>query len=277
MGNQLGTIDRALRRGRSVALVALLAGTLLLGLPGAHAHAAAVTGSHAATGTGGAAESIAFSAGSGLAVSYLGPLGIVSVGNPVVNAQATAGAYGLHGATLQLAGAAADHPWDTSIYLFSCTLSASGTVDCPTSGLPVASYTATVSVSDASGAMADATGNFDVTCDGSAPPLSLTQTKAYWQSASDYQARMLSVDFYISNPSVNTVRQVTIISALNTNAVMLLNPLPSPSDIAAGTEFNFTLRYTVPVGIASFNTTVYATAKDTCGATFSYPAPYPGS
>lgn len=271
MGTQVRLNNHALLRGELFALIFLLPVMLFGGQLAADARAGTGAGTPAPGG------SALFTAGGSLAVSYLGPLNQITVSNPVVTANAVAGAYAFQGATLQLAGVNRDYPWDATFYFFGCSLSPAGAVSCPTSGLPVARYTATVSVSDTNGGIADATGNFDVTCDGTEPPLSLSQTNAYWQTLSDYQNRILSVDFFISNPSINAAHDVTVVGAPSTNAVMLTNPLPQPASIPAGADFNFTLRYIVPAGIASFNTTIYATAQDMCGARFSYPAPFPGS
>jgi len=213
----------------------------------------------------------------GLTVDFTGPLGDVSVSDPTITAVAVPGASTDLSATLQLAGLDPENPWDATFYLFGCTVDAGGSVQCPAAGLSVGTYVATVTVSDGDGYVADDTGTFRVVCDGSAPQLNLTRTDAYWPSYSDYQNRVLGVDFIISNDSLNEARGVTVVGALNTDGVARLDPLPSPSNIGGGSSLGITLFYSVPSGVTAFRTTVYAKAADACGNVFHYPAAFPGT
>ncbi|MCL4472581.1 MAG: hypothetical protein M1539_03830 [Actinobacteria bacterium] len=210
-------------------------------------------------------------------VAYEAPLGEITIGNPVISAQAIAGSSTSLTAYVRLARQDLVNPWEFDIYAFDCTVDGAGAVSCPTAGLPIGLYTATVSVVDGNSMMADATRNFTITCSGVAPTLSLTKTGAYWASYADYVAGNLNVDFRISNISGIDAGNVSIVGTMNTNGVVNLAPLPPPANIPAGTHAAFTVLFSVPEGVTLFRSTVYATAQDPCGNAFSYPGAWPGA
>lgn len=103
------------------------------------------------------------------------------------------------------------------------------------------------------------------------PPLSLARNSIYWASLADYEVRNLSVDFMISNgnkPAYN----VNITGATATAGVTCNTVMPaSLGNIGSGGSQIVTLNYTVPNGVAFFNTAVSASAQDEYGNEFTYP------
>lgn len=214
---------------------------------------------------------------SGPQVTYTGPLGDITIGNPVITATVVAGSSPSLTAEVRLAGQAPASPWDFNMYVFSCTIGSGGAVSCPAAALQPGTYTATVSVVDGNQMIGDATGNFNILCSGAAPTLSLTRTGTYWASYADYVAGILTVDFRITNVSGIDAYNVRVIGTMNTNGVFNLDPLPPAANIVAGGHAGFTVLFNVPEGVTLFRSTVYATAQDPCGNTFSYPGAWPGA
>lgn len=69
-----------------------------------------------------------------------------------------------------------------------------------------------------------------------------------------------------------------MVGSTNTNGVTVAGTLPiAVGDIAAGASAQATVKFNVPSGVATFKSTIYATADDTCGATYSYPGAMPGA
>lgn len=115
-----------------------------------------------------------------------------------------------------------------------------------------------------------------IICSGEVPGLGIASDNIYWASYGNYSARLLSVDYMISNPTGPDAYSVTTAGAVNTNSVTLYRELPAAVDIAKGSSALITLMYNVPSGEGAFRTTIYATAKDACGNSYAYPGPYPG-
>jgi len=116
-----------------------------------------------------------------------------------------------------------------------------------------------------------------VSCYCTQPILSLTKGSAYWGSYSDYTSRALSVNYDISNNSANyaNAHNLEIVGTANTNGVTLVDNGRNVNMVPAGECELVTVKYNVPVGVGSFNTTVYATTSDQCGSSYSYPGPMP--
>lgn len=113
------------------------------------------------------------------AVGYLAPTGTIHVGNPTVTATAVAGASPLTSAKVNLSAPDPANPMDFFTYTFDCTVGIGGDVSCPTTGLRLGNYTATVTVLDGANKMADSTGNFSIT--DTTPPVTTDNAPAAWQ------------------------------------------------------------------------------------------------
>ena len=115
-------------------------------------------------------------------------------------------------------------------------------------------------------------------CSGEQPNLALRTDDVYWASFTDYLNRNLSIDFSLHNEGGGSAYLVQVNHALATYDALCFKPMPvSLGTIADGAAQQFTLYYQVPVGISSFQTTIYVTAEDTCGYVYDYPEPYPGT
>jgi hypothetical protein len=112
------------------------------------------------------------------------------------------------------------------------------------------------------------------------PALTLSKTSIYWASMADYTARKLSVNYSIGNAASGTnAYAVELVGTVNTQGVIqdIVGPGPtSVGNIPAGGSAPVTLKYNVPVGVVTFNSTAYATAKDLCNNTYEYPGAWPG-
>ncbi|MHB1361703.1 MAG: OmpL47-type beta-barrel domain-containing protein, partial [Thermoleophilia bacterium] len=115
----------------------------------------------------------------GPAVAYVAPTGTIHVGNPTVTATAVAGASPLTSAKVNLSAPDPANPMDFFTYTFDCTVGIGGDVSCPTTGLRLGNYTATVTVLDGANKMADSTGNFSIT--DTTPPVTTDNAPAAWQ------------------------------------------------------------------------------------------------
>ncbi|MFA5801701.1 MAG: hypothetical protein WC911_04405 [Thermoleophilia bacterium] len=129
----------------------------------------------------------------------------------------------------------------------------------------------------ASGIVSASTPPDPVSCYCTQPLLSLTKASVYWGSYSDYTSRALSVNYDISNNSANyaNAHSLEIVGATSTNGVTLLDNGRNVNMVPAGECELVTVKYTVPPGVGSYNTTVYATTSDQCGNSYSYPGPMP--
>ncbi|MFA5802089.1 MAG: hypothetical protein WC911_06380 [Thermoleophilia bacterium] len=115
----------------------------------------------------------------------------------------------------------------------------------------------------------------------SKPDLSLTQTRIYWSSYSDYLAHTLSVDLSVANngPSPAYLARITGSNAThNVTCQTVFFPsqswmyVPGFLDlIKAGASNGTTVKYSIPSGVGSFKTNVTATAADSGGQGYSYP------
>ena len=104
------------------------------------------------------------------------------------------------------------------------------------------------------------------------PVLSLAMTKVYWASSSDYQNRLLSIDYSVKDNGPGTAYSSQITGATATNGVYLSTSVPvALGNIAQGSSAPATLKYYIPPGVGSFSSTVYADCKDSGGNTYAFP------
>lgn len=109
--------------------------------------------------------------------------------------------------------------------------------------------------------------------------LSLSTTDIYWGNLAEYRAGLLSVDFAIEsifNDSAVDIVDIEIQGSISSNGVSTSTPTPATISPTAPGEWDFTIRYSVPAGVGSFHTMVYATAQDALGNSYEYPEPWPG-
>jgi len=104
--------------------------------------------------------------------------------------------------------------------------------------------------------------------------IGLHVSSVYWGSMADYQAGLLSVDYFID--SFFDVSDVEVVGSDSTQGVSSASALPLPlaADLAPGNTAAFTLKYDVPSGVSVFRTTTYFTLIDTAGNLDQYPGTY---
>jgi len=110
-------------------------------------------------------------------------------------------------------------------------------------------------------------------CTAARPSLTLSKTSTYWGSYAAYTARLLSVNWTISNTGSNGATNVAITGSTNTNGVTISTLLPaSVGNISAGSSAMKTLVYNVPLTTGGWWTSTTASAGDDCGGTgYTYP------
>lgn len=143
---------------------------------------------------------------------------------------------------------------------------------CDVSGLEAGrSYQLTGSLADGGGNTATFQGSF--TFVNPRPDLSLNSPTAYWASYSDYETRLLSTNWSIHNSSNFEATNVKVTLLNNTNNVTTQTALPlSIGSIGAGANAPLTLVFSVPSGVASWRSHIYASAKSSPeGGTWLYP------
>jgi hypothetical protein len=199
-----------------------------------------------------------------VAITSPTPLYVPAITGTVSDAATSSGSLV---ATMSIDGAAAT----------SCSISAGGDIDCPIGpGVSNGSRSVTISVTDGAGNTGTtAPSTIDYEAHGQ-PSLGVSVTRVYWASYSDYTADRLSVDYKLTNGSTGiTAVNVQIVGTHSTNGVLLSTGTPVVvGDILAGAGQSFTLQYLVPSGTSQFVTSLYATAQDPTGTSYSYPGPY---
>jgi parallel beta-helix repeat protein len=108
----------------------------------------------------------------------------------------------------------------------------------------------------------------------SKPDLRLYLIEAYWEDLSAFQSRLLSVKYSIRNVSSGSnAYEVKVTNSTATNGVSLYTPVPVlVGDIPGGSAAEVVLKYSVPPGVGSFKTSVFATALGCCGSNlYTYP------
>lgn len=156
----------------------------------------------------------------------------------------------------------------------SCTATATG-VTCPTpAGLAPGTYPVDVSVADTAGNSGSGSGSLTIEpppCSPSKPGLSVSAPFAFWASYADYEAKILSVNWTISNSGPDAASNVQITGSSDTNGVIATNLPASAGDIANGASGVATVTYSIPPAVGSWRTTMTASAQDCSGATHTYP------
>src|SRR5665811_252011 len=148
-------------------------------------------------------------------------------------------------------------------------------ISCPFSELASGLHEITGSVSDNAGNSASFSGSFTASC--GKPLLTVESPSAFWASYNDYLNQELSVTLTFCNAGASDFFNMAIAGSTSTNSALLVSEVPSiVGDIAggAGSCVPLTVKYAVPSGVSSFRSTIYATAEDACGGTYSYPSPY---
>lgn len=113
---------------------------------------------------------------------------------------------------------------------------------------------------------------------GDRPQLSLSSSATSWSSYADYINRELSTTLTFCNSSNSAAIDTQIVGVINTNGAVTASPMPKVvGDIGGGGCVPATVKNHVPTWAQSFTTNVYATARNSNGELFSYPAPYPGA
>jgi protocatechuate 3,4-dioxygenase beta subunit len=125
-----------------------------------------------------------------------------------------------------------------------------------------------------------------VNCNGQKPDLTLSASRAYWSSYTDYLNRFLSVDYKIDNPLGPDAARVTISEVVCTGGITPVTALPAriADTIPTGTNASATFVYHIPDGVNSFRSYTLGYTEDVCGNFFSYyaqsmpgaPGTYPG-
>lgn len=117
----------------------------------------------------------------------------------------------------------------------------------------------------------------DGACAGPAPDLKLYMDNVYWASLADYTVGLLSVDYTVVNNSSYPVLSAEVVGSTASSGVTLASSVPvTLGPITAGSSASATLQYNVPPVVSTFLAWVYVTGEDGCGASFSWPGPYPG-
>lgn len=98
--------------------------------------------------------------------------------------------------------------------------------------------------------------------------LTLTRNGSYWENYEAYLARVLWVDFSLSNVGTNTAYMIWLHQGSITNGVMPaegISPSVRYDRLAPGEIILVTRNYIVPVGVGGFTSSFSATAEDKTG------------
>ncbi|RJQ46370.1 MAG: DUF2334 domain-containing protein [Gaiellales bacterium] len=154
-----------------------------------------------------------------------------------------------------------------------CAVSAAG-VSCQVDGLRNGEHTLRIDAADRAGNSRSRESYFrTLYCTGAAPSLELAIGGPFWASYADYQGRLLSVDYFVNNPSGPDASNVVVARSDSTNGVSLEGVSAHRFSIPAGGRVYIIIRYGVPQGVGSFRTETSVTATDDCGNLFIYPDP----
>lgn len=147
-------------------------------------------------------------------------------------------------------------------------------VSCFVSGLSEGHHDITVSVSDNTGNSGTGNGTFEV-CLPVKPDLELIcpgSGDVRWASLCDYQLRLLSVNYTISNLGGNSAYNVAITDSVASSDVALVTPMPyAAGNIPVSGSTTVTLKYFIPPNVGAFSTVTSGRAEDSCGGTYTYP------
>lgn len=134
-------------------------------------------------------------------------------------------------------------------------------------------HTVSLTIADGAGNLATLDWGFDI----SGPQISIADQNPFWDSYSDYENGILSVDFTFANdPVASPALGLQIVASPASSGVITLVPLPSPAvDIDSGSQGVIQMQYLIPPGVTNFKTTVYITCEDSCGGHYDLPGPAP--
>lgn len=76
----------------------------------------------------------------------------------------------------------------------------------------------------------------------------------YWASQADYLARLLSIDYRLTNSGPDAAPDLQVTSATANNGVTIVSPLPDLGTLGVGDSTIFTLKWHVPIGVTRYNT-----------------------
>jgi hypothetical protein len=98
------------------------------------------------------------------------------------------------------------------------------------------------------------------------PDLRLHKLNTYWADYNDYQNRQLSVDMRIANKGADTALSTSVTDVTADHGVTVSTAVPLPvGDIEADADSGFTIKYTVPVDVTSFHTSLSARCQTSDG------------
>ncbi|MDO8735907.1 MAG: VCBS repeat-containing protein [Thermoleophilia bacterium] len=144
-------------------------------------------------------------------------------------------------------------------------------VSCPVSGLADGVHSWTYNLADNAGNLYTRTRSFTVDTYAGMPSISLSAPAPIWGSYADYTARILSINWTITNSGAHAAYSVSMTNTSNTNGVTSSgSATASYGTIAAGASTTKTLKYNVPLTTGSWHTVNSANAKDGPGTTYTY-------
>ncbi|MHB1391000.1 MAG: hypothetical protein ACYCXF_07195 [Thermoleophilia bacterium] len=122
-------------------------------------------------------------------------------------------------------------------------------------GADVGTDNATTAVYDVGGdpgdsATADEYFNLHLECNFGIPGV-------FWANRADYDAGILSINYRLTNSGPGVAKDITVTGATATNGVTIwTDPLPMLGDLGSGDALTFTLKWLVPKGVKTFQTTL---------------------
>jgi hypothetical protein len=102
------------------------------------------------------------------------------------------------------------------------------------------------------------------------PDVSMAKGNVYWASYDDYRARILSVNYSVSNHNATAALNMAINGVSSTNGVTT-NSIVGGGTVPGNGSAPVTVKYNVPNGVKSFTTTVDMSATNLCNDGSSYP------
>ncbi|MFA6000649.1 MAG: NosD domain-containing protein [Thermoleophilia bacterium] len=105
------------------------------------------------------------------------------------------------------------------------------------------------------------------------PSLSISPSRVYWASYSDYLLNKLSADMAIANSGTGNAVNVRLTGSTNSGGVSLLTALPCNvgGNIASGSSAALTLTYNIPPGVTGWRSSFTASAENDFGNSYTYP------
>lgn len=116
-------------------------------------------------------------------------------------------------------------------------------------------------------------GSYVSSCSVARPGLVVGAPAPFWASYADYQSRVLSINWGLTD-SGSIAYDVKLTGSSDTNGVTLTSTLPvTVSNIisSAGGVSSVMLNYNVPIETGSWHTSLLGSATDLCGGTLTYP------